>query len=329
MPNSELSLQVDQTLDRFAWEEWAQMGVLATAGPPRSWAQDPEALLLFSFEVGRSDPRLFDEVLDWLITNEPLISLRRLRSLAVDPEDKALVDAVVAWLGQQRPKARFAQPTPEPSEVMLPLFYQERFPTAHPDPVFARYGWLRSAFTGTRKSMPPTIDAPINLSFRLRMLFGLNARAEIARVLFTIEEPAVTSATLARATGFTKRNVHEALAAFELAGVVASSGSGYELRYRLDHDRWAEFLEVSEPIEYVDWIPILLSLRRIQRWLRGSDRPDASAYIVASSARDLLERLRPDLRAADIEVPSRRRAESALDDLQSVLNQIFELLDLN
>jgi hypothetical protein len=29
-------------------------------------AADPEALLLFTFEVGRNDPRLFDEVLDWL-----------------------------------------------------------------------------------------------------------------------------------------------------------------------------------------------------------------------------------------------------------------------
>ncbi len=132
--------------------------------------------------------------------------------------------------------------------------------------------------------MPPAIDAPINLGIRLRLLFGLNARAEIARVLFTMEEAAVTSATLARAVGFTTRNVHEALAAFELSGVVASFTGGYELRYRLNHDRWAEFLEVSEPIEFVDWIPILLSLRRILRWLRESEQSDASDYLTASSA---------------------------------------------
>src|ERR1700678_4424603 len=109
MLNSANKTPFEDTLIRFAWEEWSQMGVLATSGPPRQWAQDPEALLLFTFEVGRSDPRLFDEVLDWLLTNEQLVSLRRLRSLAVDPEDTALNDAVIAWLGRQHPKARFAR----------------------------------------------------------------------------------------------------------------------------------------------------------------------------------------------------------------------------
>lgn len=305
------------------------MGVFATAGPPRHWAQDPEALLLFTFEVARGDPRLFDEVLDWLITNEQLVNLRRLRSLAVDPEDRELTEAVIAWLGRQRPKARFAHPAPPepPAEARL-LFLQEDFPVAHPDPTFAEYGWLRQTFAGTRKSMPPTIDAPINLSFRLRLLFGLTARAELARLLFTMDTPGVTSATLARSAGFTKRNVHEALSSFELAGVVSSFGAGYELRYRMDHERWSAFLEVPESIEHIDWIPILLSLRRALRWNRETGNSQRSEYLVSSSARDLLERIRPDLEAANIEVPAGRRASSALGDLSTVLNQVFEFLDM-
>jgi hypothetical protein len=81
------------------------------------------------------------------------VNLRRLRSLAVDPEDQALTEAVIAWLARQRPKARFAQPTPINPQ---PLFFQDDFPIAGPDPAFAEHGWLRPAFTGTRKSMPPT-----------------------------------------------------------------------------------------------------------------------------------------------------------------------------
>jgi hypothetical protein len=79
MPISDLSTQLEDALDRFAWEEWAQMGIFATAGLSRQWAQDPEALLLLTFEVARGDARLFDEVLDWLLTNEQLVNLRRLR----------------------------------------------------------------------------------------------------------------------------------------------------------------------------------------------------------------------------------------------------------
>ncbi len=42
---------------------------------------DPEALLLFTIEVARLDPRPFDETLDWLATNGTLLSLTRLRHL--------------------------------------------------------------------------------------------------------------------------------------------------------------------------------------------------------------------------------------------------------
>lgn len=330
MPISDFSDQFEDSLDRFAWDEWAQMGLFATAGPPRQWAQDPEALLLFTFEVARRDPRLFDEVLDWLITNEQLVNLRRLRSLAVDPEDRSLTEAVIAWLGRQRPKARFAQPAPsEPQPEAQPLFFHEGFPLTHPDPTFAAHGWLRPAFAGTRKSMPPTVDAPINLGFRFRLLFGLTARAELGRLLFTMNAPETTSATLARSAGFTKRNVHEALSSFARAGVVSAFGTGYELRYRIDHKRWAAFLEVPESIRYVDWIPILLSLRRMLRWTRQARESQRSEYLQSSRARDLLERIRPDLQAAHIAVPAGRRSGSAAADLIAVANQMVELLDMD
>jgi hypothetical protein len=326
---SDVKTQLEDVLDRFAWEEWSQMGVLATSELPRQWAQDPEALLLFTFEVGRGDPRLFDEILDWLLTNEQLVNLRRLRSLAVDEEDQSLCEAVIAWLGRQRPKARFARAErPESSAEAQPLFFQEHFPIMHPDPTFAEHGWLRPTFTGSRRSMPPAIDAPINLSFRLRLLFGLSARAELVRLLFTMEDPGVTSATLARSAGFTKRNVHEALSSFELAGVVSAFGSGSELRYRIDRERWGAFLEVPESIRHVDWVPILLSLRRAIRWVRDTSRSQQSEYLVSSSARDLLERIRPDLEASGVEMPARRRAATALDDLLYVLNQVSEFLDM-
>jgi hypothetical protein len=328
VPISELSEHVEDILDRFAWEEWSQMGLLATSGPARRWAQDPEALLLFTFEVGRGDPRLFDEVLDWLVTNEQLVNLRRLRSLAVDPEDRALCEAVIAWLGHQRPKARFAAPTrPERRTDPEPLFFQENFPVAHADETFATHGWLRPAFDGSRKSMPPAVTAPINLSFRLRLLFGLTARAELARLLLTTRDQGVTSTTLARGAGYTKRNVHEALAALETARVVRAFATGHEFRYRIDHERWEAFLEIPEAIEHVDWIPILLSMRRTLRWLRETSRTHTSTYLTSSSARDLLDQIRPDLESAGVPIPAGHRADTAVDDLLASINQVTALLD--
>src|SRR5205807_386201 len=92
MPTSTLRTHVVDALLSFAWDEWAQLGVLAIPQRSSPWAQDPEALLVFTFEIARDDPRLFDEVLDWLAVNDSLVSTRRLRALCEDATDTRLVD---------------------------------------------------------------------------------------------------------------------------------------------------------------------------------------------------------------------------------------------
>ena len=49
---------LEQELLAFAWKEWSQLGILAAPESQSGWAQDIEALLLFTFEVARADPRL-------------------------------------------------------------------------------------------------------------------------------------------------------------------------------------------------------------------------------------------------------------------------------
>lgn len=64
------------------------------------WAQDPEALVVFTLEVARADPGLFDELLDWLLVNEKLLSVRRLRAMCADPEDERLLAGALGWLAR-------------------------------------------------------------------------------------------------------------------------------------------------------------------------------------------------------------------------------------
>ena len=84
MSISELRDEVEDALATFLWDEWGQMGVSADTKRHDTWATDPEALLLLTFEVGRGEPRLFDEVLDWMLLNERLLSIQRLRNLTAD-----------------------------------------------------------------------------------------------------------------------------------------------------------------------------------------------------------------------------------------------------
>ncbi|MEK7994210.1 MAG: hypothetical protein AAB403_10440, partial [Planctomycetota bacterium] len=66
---------------RWLWREWTALGVAGTAAGEKRNVIDPEALLLFTGTVGRWDPRLFDEVVDWLSSNGRLINGPRLKRL--------------------------------------------------------------------------------------------------------------------------------------------------------------------------------------------------------------------------------------------------------
>ena len=90
--------RLNERLLDFAWEEWAQMGISAIPRRESRWAQDPEALIVFTLQVARADPRLFDELLDWMLLNESLLSVRRLRAVCVDGADRALVAGSIGWL---------------------------------------------------------------------------------------------------------------------------------------------------------------------------------------------------------------------------------------
>ncbi len=104
-----LSRDITARLLDFAWAQWSQLGVSGAAPARReSRAADPEALLLFTLEIGRHDPRLFDEVLDWLVLNESLVSVQRLRNLCLDEADRALVDGALNWVARWRPRARLS-----------------------------------------------------------------------------------------------------------------------------------------------------------------------------------------------------------------------------
>ena len=106
MQISDLRREVRGCLLDFAWDEWAQMGVSATAERADRSAQDPEALLLFTLEVARADPRLLGEMLDWLALNERLVSVQRLRNLCRDDVDRALAEAALAWVAHLKDGGR-------------------------------------------------------------------------------------------------------------------------------------------------------------------------------------------------------------------------------
>jgi hypothetical protein len=316
MQTSAIRDEVRERARDFAWDQWSQLGLLARTGRRDAWAMDPEALLLFTFEVGRDDPRLFDEVLDWLAVNERLVSVQRLRNLARDDADRAQLAAVLEWLAQRgsrsrsparwrppdrRPPSPDDDPAPQPAER---LFRDSGAPIPQPDQAFLAHGWLKPPSGPELRSGPPDMTAPVSFALRLRQLLGLGARAEVVRILLGTDAPRVNAAVVARAAAYSKRNVHEALGGLRAAGVVDVVEVGSQLRYHAPRERWAELFDVPpSAIPYHrDWPELLYALRRIIRWLCEPRVEGLSDYMRASEARTLIEEIGPDLRYAGVRV---------------------------
>jgi hypothetical protein len=328
MDISTLSDRLSDHLITFAWDEWAQMGMLATPHHRSPWAQDPEALIVFTLEVARADSRLFDELMDWLLVNESLLSVRRLRAMCIDEGGRAFTAAALGWVARRRPRARLGSHGPASAPETLQRLFRSAGPVIDADEDFAAAGLLRSRLGPSHKSRPPDPMSPINLAFRLRQILGVGIRAEVVRVLLTIEAPWVNAQSLARSTGYAKRNVHDALAGLSAARVVSASTVGGEQRYVADHPAWATLLgcHPGELPDHRDWPQLLTALRRILRWSEQPGLGTMSEYPRASRARDLLETVRSDLAFAAVPVNLSSSPEAIWPELEGVIERALALL---
>jgi hypothetical protein len=163
MQISDLRRTARDRLVSFAWDEWAQMGVSASAGRVDRSAQDPEALLLFTFEVARDDPPLFGEVLDWLALNERLVSVQRLRNLCRDDADRTLAEAALSWVAHSNHETqRRRRPAKSELSPAVQLFRDVKADPKRADAAFRAHGWLMPPAVRSGKSQVPNLQAPIN-----------------------------------------------------------------------------------------------------------------------------------------------------------------------
>lgn len=312
MSISTLRDQARKHLVEFAWSQWAQSGVSSAPTRTDGWAMDPEALVLFTLEVARRDPRLFDEMLDWLAHNFKLVSVQRLRNLAPRFEiDRDLVDASLSWVEASLRPTRAASRRGVKRKATRPVFDQDVVGfVGEPDPTFARFGYLRPPATRSGKSQAPEVRDKINFAFRVRLLFGPGTRSEILRILLTQPDGPMDAARIAEEAGFAKRNVNETLNALVASHVVKTRWAGNERVFLAYRDKWTTLLELGPTGKhlrsFVSWVHRLPALLEVLRWLEREAAADDSDYIRSSRARDLFERIEVELDQLGIELPSDR-----------------------
>ncbi len=249
------------------WRQWCSLGVSGHAeGVDPRRLIDLEALVLATSSIGRRDPRLFDEALDWLGAFGTLMNLQRLANLqrAHRLGDARVIAAMADWLvkeaSQPRWKAMAKQSGTGASKRESLFFETTTVPASALDPIFLGRGFERGIFRQRGMSRPPRPLQPPNLMASMRALIGVSARVEI--LLFLAGNPAAKASEIARATGYAPRTLQALLQEMLLSGHIlsqeqhvrrkAAHARGAQSRYHLQPSDWA-FLTSGKPLPV--WTP--------------------------------------------------------------------------
>jgi hypothetical protein len=293
----------------FLWRQWSALGVAGQSQSMDRWMLDPEALLLATTSLGR-DPRLFDEVLDWLNTNGQFINLQRLQNLGQRFGDLTVLRAMAAHLARRSVHAKWKtllreKPTVAGAQPLfpgVPVF-------GLPDELFARHGWQRGPVTLRQLSKPADPHRPTNFLMKLRALFGMQARAEV--IAYLLAEESGHPGEMAVRLAYFPRTLQTTLNDLARSGHLQCRREGQEKRFWLRRDDWRFLLtwtsgtgeSAPEFPRWVDWASLFVALESVSRFLGRPDLEQASPAVQAIELRACLDTWAPAFLRENIHVP--------------------------
>jgi len=291
------------------WSQWAGLGVAGRPGENENRIVDPEALLLATTRYGRYDPRLLDEVIDWLSLNGKRINLQRLRRLHEEwpVADPRLLAAIGERLATQSVMRKWLTLSGSPPEGLEPepLFIRPdgtALPVPNePDPDFLRHGLLRDPIGLRRMSQAPDPGRATNLLCSLRALFGVNSRAEIMAWLLTHESG--HPAAIARDTAYFSKSIQHTLNEMEDSGQIRSHREGREKFFRLKPGAWDFLITWPQPQgfpHWVDWMPAFSAITTFIDALATPGLDEAQEQIQSIRLRQALDAATPALSRAGL-----------------------------
>lgn len=326
-----------QRLLDFLWRQWSALGVAGHARSDDPWMIDPEALLLFSTHVARHDSRLFDEILDWLHTNGSWINLQRLGTLHKEEHlgDSAVLAAIADLLSRESAHLKWKLLMRRVEKPNAPAADegQRLFPSIpilkEPDPVFLKHGLERGGIELRGMSQSPRPDQPATFLFKLRALFGMQARAEVMAWLLANEQG--HPAEIARQTGYFRGSIQNVLNDLATSGHIGSIRVGREKTFSiLRHEEWRFLLTwptAGAFPQWINWAPLFQAIRTFLDVLGKPGLDEKSRNFQAIQLREALDQAMPGLVRAGIahHMQATRNPrgtdliESLLADLESIL----------
>lgn len=311
-------LFLENILD-FLWRQWSALGVAGGARTEDVWVIDPEAMLVFSLEMAQYEPRLFDEILDWLVVNGKWIDIQRLRGIikAKDEKTRRLVSAVACYISHeaktyQRKWRALGLLNGADSTAQREILFKTKDGEHYPKPresfaVFHDYGFLREEFSLRKMSKSVSVTAGSTLRFLLRSLFGIGSRSECILYLLTHEAGHPTE--IANAVGISVRGTQDTLIELAESGLVLTRVKGKrKIEYWLSQKRWWEFLssmnleEMKTPV-WIDWISLYSALMSVWEVLQEIEKTK-SDYMRSSKLRDAMDTISIEFSKSRLDLPS-------------------------
>lgn len=329
-----------ERLVRFLWRQWSALGVAGYARTDDPWIIDPEALLLFSTLIARHDARLFDEILDWLHTNGSWISLQRLGSIHKEESlgDAGILAAIAEHLSKDSAHhkwkvliRRAETPDSQPAQLLRKLF--PGVPVlSEPDPVFLKQSWERGPIELRGMSQSPRPDQAATFLFKLRALFGRQARAEV--IAWLLANRSGHPAAIARQTGYFPRTVQLVLNDLCESGHVCAIRSGREKDFSIRPDEWRFLMtwkhEESFP-QWISWPPLFKVIANFLETLSIPEIDERSERFQAIQFREFLDSAIPAFKRAGIDchfkstpaLQGRELIDSVIADMDLLLSQTW------
>ena len=285
----------------FLWDAWTALGVPGHGAEHVVYTVDPEALLAFTCSMGRFDPRLFDEVIEWLLVNGRFLNVQRMKSILRKESfsGSTVLAAMAAWLAEQDSSAKWSylarQSSPPPSpEPLFHLADGRPVPTRPPyDAHFLAWGWKRVPIQnrGHGRLFPST--APAALVLKMRALFGVNSRSDA--LAYLLLNGRGHPRAMARELYYSQKAIHDIMADLDCSGIVTSSRTARERVFRLSAEGRSFLMHGSSPMPWINWPVLLGTAEHVWNLTNTLDAQDGPPLFQASEIQlrmpPLLQRL--------------------------------------